>query len=161
MNRPWSAAAVLLLLLTITGCGVQPSGVTHGGEPPTGLAPGVTLYFVDEHGQLQPNLRRTGRLGTIAEAISLLMTGPGQSDLRTEIALDVPPRAVVTTTPETIEIMVPLTVDDVTPRGIDQIVCTALGVHVQSGGSTDTTVRVHFVQPTPESDELRTCPLFD
>jgi hypothetical protein len=159
VNRSWSAAA-LLLLLTITGCGVQPSGVAHDGEPPTGLAPGVTLYFVDEHGQLQPDLRRTGRLGTITEAISLLMTGPGQSDLRTEIALDVPPRAVVTTTPETIEIMVPLTVDDVTPTGIDQIVCTALGVHVQSGGSTDTTVQVHFVQHTPESDELRTCPLF-
>lgn len=67
---------------------------------------------------------------------------------------------VVVTTPETIQRMVPLTADEVSPRGIDQIVCTALGVHVQSGGAPDTRVQVRFVQPAPESERRRTCPLF-
>ena len=118
----------------------------------------MTLYFIDGAGRLQPDLRETGRLGTIAEALALLLTGPGQSGLRTGIAPVEVTRVVVTPTPERIDLVTPLTIDDVTPLGIDQIVCTALGVHVQSGGSTATTVRVRFVQPTPESDRLRTCP---
>jgi hypothetical protein len=151
-------AAVLALLLA--GCGVEPSGPTPGGEAPTGVAPGVTLYLVDAHHRLRPQLRRTGRLGTIAEAASLLLTGPGDSALRTEIAPTAVTQVVVTTEPGVIQLMVPLTVHDFTPLGIDQLVCTALGVHVQAGGSRATRVRVRFTQDTPESDELRTCPLF-
>ncbi|MZE75949.1 hypothetical protein [Streptomyces xinghaiensis] len=150
----WVAVAVLL-----AGCAIQPSGVTRGGEAPTGVAPGVTLYFVDAHGQLRPQLRRTGRLGTVSEALALLLSGPGTSGLRTEIAPSATPRTVVTTTPDTIRLMMPLTIDDVTELGIHQIVCTALGVHVQSGGSRNTKVRVRFTLPTPESGERRTCPL--
>jgi hypothetical protein len=152
----WLVLAVLLL----AGCGVQPSGVTYGGEAPTGVAPGVTLYFVDARSELRPQLRRTDRLGSISEAISLLLTGSGgDSDLDTEIASTQMTRVVVTTTPDVIQIVVPLTINDFTPVGIDQLVCTAMGVHVQSGGSRSMEVRVRFVQPTPESDERRTCPL--
>ncbi|APU22225.1 hypothetical protein UA75_21180 [Actinoalloteichus sp. GBA129-24] len=157
MKRIWSAAAVLLL----AGCGVQPSGVVDGGEAPTGLAPGVTLYFVDANDELQPQQRDTGRLGTIAEAMSLLLLGPGHSAVYTGIAPISTPRVVVTTTTELIELTVPFTIDDVTPVGLDQIVCTALGVHVQGGGSKTTQVQVRFVQPTPESAERRTCPLIN
>ncbi|RKT87286.1 hypothetical protein SAMN05421805_102298 [Saccharopolyspora antimicrobica] len=155
MKRIWLAAAVLLL----AGCGVQPTEVTAGRPAPTGVAPGVTLYFVDSRGELRPNLRLTERLGTISEAMSLLLTGPGGSDLHTEIAAIGVTRVQVVTTPGLIQLGVPLTIDEVTPRGIDQLVCTALGVHVQSGGSRSAKVQVHFVQPTPESDERRTCPL--
>ncbi|KAA5835045.1 hypothetical protein F1721_09600 [Saccharopolyspora hirsuta] len=155
MKRIWLVVAVLLL----AGCGVQPSGVADGGEAPTGVAPGVTLYFVDDRGELRPALRQTERLGTISEALSLLLTGPGVSKLHTEIAQTGVTRVVVITTPGVIQLNVPLTIDEVTPRGIDQIVCTALGVHVQSGGSRSTEVQVRFVQPTPASDERRTCPL--
>ena len=155
MTRIWLAVAVLLL----AGCGVQPSEVTDGGEAPTGVAPGVTLYFVDAQGELRPQLRRTDRLGSISEAMSLLLLGLRDSDLHTEIAYDASTQVVVTTTPGVIRLLVPLTIDDVTPLGIDQIVCTALGVHVQGGGSRSTTVQVDFTQPTPESDKLRTCPL--
>lgn len=154
MKRIWPAVVLLL-----AGCGVQPSGVTGGGEAPTGVAPGVTLYFVDAHGKLQPDPRQTGHLGTISEAMALLLSGPGGSGLRTEIAPIDTKRVVVTATPGVIHLMTPLTIQDVTPLGIGQIVCTALGVHVQSGGARTMKVRVSFTQPTPESDELRTCPL--
>lgn len=154
MKKLWLVLALLLL----AGCGVQPSGVIDGGEAPTGVAPGATLYFVDADGELSPQVRSTERLGSISEALALLLSGPG-ADLRTEIAPITVTRVGVTTAPGVIHLMVPLTIDDVTPLGIDQIVCTALGVHVQGGGSRSMTVRVSFVQPTPESDVRRTCPL--
>jgi hypothetical protein len=66
---------------------------------------------------------------------------------------------VVTTAPGVVHLLVPLALDEVTPRGVDQIVCTALGVHVQGGGPVDARVQVRFTLPTPESDVLRTCPL--
>ena len=156
MKRIWLVVAVLLL----AGCGVQPSGVTDGGEAPTGVAPGMTLYFVDAHNELRPQLRETGHLGTISEAMSLLLSGAGDSDLHTEIASTATSRvAAVITTPGVIELLVPLTIHEVTPLGIDQIVCTALGVLVQGGGSRSMRVQVHFIQPTPESDKQRTCPV--
>ncbi|AHH98948.1 hypothetical protein GCM10010174_48240 [Kutzneria viridogrisea] len=155
MKRIWLAVVVLLL----AGCGVQPSWVTAGGEAPTGVAPGVTLYFVDAHEQLRPQLRPTGHLGAISEAAALLLTGPGNSDLHTEIASQAVTQVVVTTTPGVIQLLVPLTIHDMSPLGIDQIVCTALGVHVQGGGARNMKVQVRFTQPTPESDKQRTCPL--
>ncbi|WP_344098410.1 hypothetical protein [Nocardiopsis tropica] len=119
----------------------------------------MTLYFLDERGELLPQRRETGRLGSISEAMTLLLTGPGGSGLHTGVSEGVVERMTVTVKPGLVDLITPLEIEDVTPAGIDQIVCTALGVHVQSGGSTDTRVRVRFVQPTPESEELRTCPL--
>ena len=156
MRRIWW----MLLSVLLTGCGIQPSGVGEAGEPPTGVAPGATLYFIGADGDLEPQLRRTGRLGTVSDAVSLLLSGPGDSGLRTQIAPVGTRQVVVTTTSVMIRLMVPLTIDEVTPRGVDQIVCTALGVHVQSGRSKEAKVQVQFVQPTPESEEKRTCPLF-
>jgi hypothetical protein len=155
VRRLVAAVAVLLL----AGCGVAPAGVADAGPAPTGVAPGVTLYFLDAQGRLRPQLRETGRLGTVSEALALLLTGPGRDpDLRTDLppATQVP---VVTTAPGVVHLLVPLAVHEVTPAGVDQIVCTALGVHVQGGGSAGTRVQVRFTLPTPESDVLRTCPL--
>ncbi|WP_245192135.1 ATP-binding protein [Amycolatopsis azurea] len=76
----------------LAGCGVSPDGPTPGGDAPTGVAPGVTLYFVDAQQRLQPDERRSGRLGSIADALALLFSGaaPGQG-LHTEIALSALP----------------------------------------------------------------------
>ncbi|MFB9835808.1 hypothetical protein [Actinoallomurus acaciae] len=156
MRRIWPVAVALLL----AGCGVRPSGVTDGGEAPTGVAPGVTLYFVDARGALSPQPRRTGHLGGIPEAMALLLSGPGESDLHTDISSSSTTQVVVTVTSGFIRLMVPLSIHEVTPLGIDQIVCTVLGVHIQGGGSRRTKVQVRFTLPTPESDERRTCPLF-
>ncbi|WP_199044300.1 hypothetical protein [Glycomyces salinus] len=156
MRRIWTAA---LLLLALAGCGVQPSEVADGGRAPTGVASGVTLYFVDAEGGLVPQLRETDRLGSISEALSLLFTGPGHSELSTDIPEEAPRQVVVTARPDRIELRVPLAFDELTRTGIDQIVCTALGVHVQSGGSTDTTAVLQFTQTTAESKVERSCPL--
>lgn len=152
--RTWLAALVLL-----AGCGVEPSGVDAGGDAPTGVTPGVNLYFLNAGGDLEPQLRETGRLGTVPEALTLLLLGPGGSGARTEIAQAPLTRVVVTTEPDVIKVNLPLTINDVTPKGIDQIVCTALGVHVQAGGSRSTRVQVRFTLSTTESDVLRTCPV--
>ncbi|PRY38922.1 hypothetical protein [Umezawaea tangerina] len=154
MKRAWLAVVLLLV-----GCGVRPSGVVDGGDPPTGVAPGVTLYFVNARGELEPQLRETSRLGSISEALSLLLTGPGTSSLHSEIADTPAPRVTVVTSSQVIRLVLPLTVQEVTPLGIDQIVCTALGVHVQSGGARTMKVQARFTQPAAESDVERTCPL--
>lgn len=155
MRGIWLAVVLVL----VAGCGVRPSGVTDAGAAPAGVAPGVTLYFVDGQDRLRPQLRDTGRLGTISEALALLLTGPGSSGLRTEITSDASTRVVVTTAPGVIRLQVPLATYEVTPLGIDQIVCTALAVHVQTGGSRTAKVRVGFTMGAPEADRPRTCPL--
>lgn len=151
----WATAVALALL---AGCGLEPTGVSDGGDPPTGVAPGVTLYFVDERDRLRPQVRETGRLGPISDALSLLQTPPHDPGLRTEIGPDQTTRVVVTVTRTVIRLQVPSAFHELTPLGIDQIVCTALGVHVQGGGSRAVTVAIRFTLDTPESDRRRTCP---
>jgi hypothetical protein len=155
MRRIWIAAAALLL----AGCGIADSGVSDEGPAPTGVAPGTTLYFVDGDGELEATLRDTGRLGTIADALALLLLGPGDSGLETEIAAVSFAKVEVTVGEEVIELRVPLSTEEVTPVGVDQIVCTALAAHVQSGGSAETAVRILFTTGRSDSDEPRTCPL--
>jgi hypothetical protein len=121
----------------------------------------VTLYFVDGQERLQPDQRKTGRLGSIADALALLLTGPGPggSNLHTEIAESSVTRVTVTTEPGLIQLVLPLARREVTPLGIDQIVCTALGVHVQGGGARTAKVRLEFTEGNTESDVPRACPL--
>lgn len=151
----------MAVLVFLVGCGIQPSGVTDAGAAPTGVASGKTLYFIDEEGELLPQLRETGRLGTVSDSVSLLLRGPGDSEVRTEIASVQVTTVEVTEEPGVIRLRMPLDIEDVTPLGIDQIVCTALGSHVQNGGSTRTEARVRFIQDTPESERSRTCPLYE
>lgn len=157
MRRIWWIAVVLLL----AGCGVRPSGVTDGGEAPTGVAPGVTLYFVDAHGDLRPQLRPTRRLGSISEALALLLDDDrySGSGLHSEIGPSAVTRVPVSTTPGLIHLELPITIHDVTPLGIEQIVCTTLAVEVQGGGPRSMKVQLDFTLPTRESDRVRTCPL--
>lgn len=152
-----AAAGVALLL---AGCGVAPSGVVDGPRAPTGLAPGVTLFFVDAEQRLRAEQRDTGRLGTVVEALSLLLTGPGpDSDLHTEIRAAGQTRVVADTTADRITVHLPLTRGDLTPLGVDQVVCTALGVHVRGGGAASTTVQVEFTVAGDEPNPPRGCPV--
>lgn len=165
MKRVWLTAVAVVVVTTalavglLSGCGIEPTGVSDGGEAPTGVAPGVTLYFVDAEGELRPQRRLTQRLGTISEAMALLLTGPGGSRVHTEIGGVGTTQVVVTSERGVIQLLVPLTIEDVTQLGIDQLTCTALGVYVQGGGSRSMKVRIRFTQPTPESRKLRSCPL--
>lgn len=136
------------------------SGTQDGNQAPTGLAPGVTLYFLDAQNHLRADVRDTGRLGTISEALALLLTGPGM-DTRLHTGIDDVgvTRVQVTTGAGLVQLGLPLAFSEVTAAGIDQIVCTVIGVHVQSGGSKDIRVQTHFViGPERQSTMKRTCP---
>jgi hypothetical protein len=159
VRRAATAALLALAVAALAGCGVQPSGVRDAGRAPTGVAPGVTLYFVDAHGRLHPQLRAIGHLGSVTEAMAWLLSSPGGGGLHTEIASSAVDRVVASTTPGVISLRVPLAADEVTPRGIDQIVCTALGAHVQAGGSPHDRVRILFTVGPAGSARPRTCPL--
>lgn len=157
MKLIWTLTVALLL----AGCGVSTDGPAPAGDAPTGVAPGVTLYFVDPQQRLRPDQRDTGRLGSIADALGLLLNGPGigQPDLHTEIAQTSTTRVAVTADPQLIQLVLPLARAEVTPLGIDQIVCTALGVHIQSGGARTTRVRLGFTDRPTTSDGPRACPV--
>ncbi|MBN6038222.1 hypothetical protein [Amycolatopsis sp. 195334CR] len=146
--------------LLVAGCGVPPSGITGGTDAPTGVAAEISLFFVDGQQRLTPQPRPTGKLGTITEALALLLTGPGpNSPLHTEISAAGETRTVVDTTADLITVRLPLTERDVTALGVDQVVCTALGVHLQGGGSPSTVVRVQFTLPHAEPAPPRRCPV--
>ena len=157
MRRLWLPALALLL----AGCGVQPTDAEDAGEAPTGVAPGPTLYFVDGDGALVADVRELGHLGTVDDAVSLLLKGPGGSSLGTQIEDGDMTSVEVAEADGVIYLRVPLAIYEVTATGIDQIVCTALAAHVQSGGEAGAQVRVSFTIDDGESDELRTCPLLD
>ncbi|WP_345761715.1 hypothetical protein [Diaminobutyricibacter sp. McL0608] len=153
------AASALLLLLALSGCAIRPSAVTGGEDAPTGVAPGVTLYFIDGQGTLQPQERETERLGTIAETVSLLLTGPGESGLHTQIAQTDNTQVQLLSEQGSIGLRLPLAERDVTPTGIDQIVCTALASYIQAGGSRTATVRLEFTIAQAGANAPRRCPV--
>ncbi|PRX51414.1 hypothetical protein B0I33_101568 [Prauserella shujinwangii] len=147
MIRGALVAALTAAALGLAGCGAGPSGVLDGGEAPTGLAPGTPVYLVDDAGSLVAR-RRGDRLSTIGQAIKMLLTasepGPGPRSYAgtSEVALELP----IATTGDVITVGLPIDRDDVRREiGIDQLVCTALAVHQQSGGSPATRVRLTFV----------------
>ncbi|WP_020672476.1 GerMN domain-containing protein [Amycolatopsis nigrescens] len=159
MIRKALVAALAAAVLGPAGCGVQPSGVLGGTRAPTGLAPGTPVYLVDDAGGLVVQRRGDG-LSTIGQAVKMLLTttrpGPGLHSYAgfSEVALELP----ITTAGEVITVGLPIDRDDVRREvGIDQLVCTALAVHQQSGGSPATGVRLSFVHG-PDT-ETRHCPV--
>lgn len=162
MRRPTcaiAALAVISALAALAGCAIEPTQARSVREAPTGVAPGVTLYFVDDNGALTPQLRETTRLGTVSEAVSLLLTGPGESGLHTGIRSVTPLSVQQLPGTGTIALRLPLASDEVTRVGIDQIVCTAIATHIQAGGSPSVTVTLHFTIAEPRADEPRRCPV--
>ncbi|WP_433871531.1 hypothetical protein [Saccharopolyspora sp. CA-218241] len=148
------AAAGLLL----SGCGIEPTGVLEGGEAPTGVAPGVTLYFVDEHGRVRPKPTRSGSLGDVTAAVDLLLRVGDRNlaGLHSELprVSSLGPRATVAG--RTVTVALPLAMGEVGPRGVDQVVCTAIGVRRQSGAPAGTKVVLTFTDGS--RTEPRACP---
>lgn len=157
-----AAAAGVLGLSVLTGCSLEPSGVETGPRAPTGLAEGTVLYFLDSDGDLVAAERDTGRLGTISEAVSLLLTGPGpgSSGLSTGIRETSLTRVQVTVSEQVVTLRLPLASSEVSPDGVDQIACTALVAHAQAGASADARARLIFTDAEPEAEggRLHGCP---
>lgn len=150
------AAVAACVALVVAGCALQPSEVVEGPRAPTGVAAGVTLYFLDGAGALVAQQRETGRLGSVSEAVSFLLTGPGDSDVSTEIAETDVTQTSVTIKGDLLSVRVPVSSAEVTAAGADQIVCTALASHVQAGGSVDSLVQIDF---TDGSGDPSACPV--
>ncbi|WP_298325928.1 hypothetical protein [Haloactinopolyspora sp.] len=155
-----TAAVVTAIAVVAGGCGVEPSDVEDGGEAPTGLAEGTTLYFVDAEGQLQPSIRETGRLGSIGGAVQLLISGISRTEQAAGLHSDVP---VVTTGPVVedagnyVTIRLPYASAETTRTGIDQVICTAAAVVASSGRPTDS-VEIS-VRLTSGEDFDHACPV--
>jgi hypothetical protein len=153
-----AAAVALAVALLTSGCGVGPSGVEDGGEAPTGVAEGPTLYFVDDDGGLRPDVRDSGRLGTVAGAIQLLMADadPTAEGLHSEI----PPtgtRTMVEDAGDYVTIYLPLADAEISDVGVDQVICTATAVVAASGREvTDVAISV---RPTHGDVVTRPCPV--
>lgn len=130
-----SVAALALTVLT-SGCGVEPSGIQDGGQAPTGLAGGTTLYFVDADGRLQPSTRDTRRLGTVLGAVQLLMSGPAGSEAGAGLHSEVPDPSTAPAVVDAgsyVKIHLPFSRAEIGADGVDQVVCTATAVVVASG----------------------------
>ncbi|WP_306362863.1 hypothetical protein [Nocardia sp. CC227C] len=134
----YAAAAAALC----TGCGITGSAVLEAGDAPTGIAPGVTLYFVGAGGDLVPQARPTGSLGGIPGALDLLSRIPNPGDgLYSEVPWsDSGPMSSVTEFDDRITIRMPVPRAELTDLAVSQIACTALGVHRQAGRPPATVV---------------------
>lgn len=159
-TRPaWPAvlSCVLVGVMMLSGCGIQTSEVEEGPEAPTGLAPGVTLYFLDDAGHLVPDARENEQLGSISDAVALLLTGPGEdSSMRTAIGEAPVTRVGSWVRSGVVVLRLPLGRYEVEDGGTDQIVCTAVATHIQAGGSRDVLVQLDF---TDVSEEPTSCPV--
>ncbi|MGH3349314.1 MAG: hypothetical protein ACRDPS_01515 [Nocardioides sp.] len=158
MRSVRSALTALTTLAALAACGAPDPGVEEGAKAPTGLAGGTPLYLVDGD-RLTLQVRETGRLGTVSDAVSLLLTGPGTSGLETAIGPAPVTRTEVTVTSDVITLRLPLATSEVDPLGVDQIVCTAVAAHTQAGGSPETRVRLLFTDVASEDGPARLCPL--
>ncbi|MBK1783821.1 hypothetical protein [Prauserella cavernicola] len=158
MSRSRLAPALAAAATLLTGCGIDASGVLDGGDAPTGVAPGVTLYFVDDRGELRGQLTQSSRLGDVTNAVDLLLRiGDGSSDgLRSDLPRVESLGPTVTVAGTVLTVNVPLARRDVGPLGVDQLVCTALGVRTQSGDTGVTHAVVSFTHGG--STEPGTCP---
>ncbi|NEE01748.1 hypothetical protein [Phytoactinopolyspora halotolerans] len=155
-------AALLLTAaaLLFGGCGVSPSEVQYAGEAPTGLAEGTTVFFLDDDGTPTPSQRDTGRLGTVLGAVQLLMYGTSPPEVGDGLHTEIPDTTVspsIVDAGEHVTIRLPFMSGDISPEGIDQIVCTAMGVIAASGRDLD---RVEVVVSlTDTGPEERSCPV--
>lgn len=146
-SRRILAAALAALVVVLAGCGVQPSSVLGGRRAPTGVAEGTPVYYVNLRKDLVVH-RIGNNLGTIGQALKLLFTVDVDGRLRSFVPRSPVTLAFpVTKTREVITVMLPIDRGSIKAElGVDQIVCTVLAVHLQSGGPASTAVNVQFVQ---------------
>ncbi|MER7955955.1 hypothetical protein [Streptomyces sp. NPDC096030] len=78
--RALFTAPVLLLAVSLSACGVQPSGVIGAGEPATGLTKGLRLYYVSASGRLEGVSRPDTTISEVGAALKLLSAGPTEAE---------------------------------------------------------------------------------
>jgi hypothetical protein len=133
--RTWLArrvlAAGLLSLVAVAGCGVRPSGVITGGDPPSGAVEPtttITLYLV-KNGRLSAVTRPGGPPLSPADTLALLAAGPTAREQAHGLTTDVPPEAgpfSVTAKPAgRLVVTLSTPAGELSTLAVEQIVCTA------------------------------------
>ncbi|MEU4668067.1 hypothetical protein AB0F91_08870 [Amycolatopsis sp. NPDC023774] len=127
-----AAAALVLVALAATACGVQPSGAISGGEAPSGPpstmpgTPGVSsIYLVADGTVVQ--VQRPGLVQTGAALIDALVQGPTSAEKASGLTTEVPqsalPAAVAVSASE-ITVRLATDVQALSALAVSQIVCT-------------------------------------
>ncbi|GAA0939055.1 hypothetical protein [Nonomuraea longicatena] len=132
-----SALAVGLISL-VAGCGIRPSVVISGGDPPSGrVAPAgmITLYLVKD-GRLGAVTRPTGgRPQFRADVLALLAAGPTTMERGDGFTTEVPPEAgpfSVTTGPAgRLVVNLSAPAGELSPLAVRQIACTAAAASLE------------------------------
>lgn len=114
---------LLLGVLVVAACGVRPTAVISGGDPPSGLTTEAVVFFLSDD-QLAPATRRTG---SPDEALAELAAGPTETERAQGLRTDLPAGITLRTdrsspTPTIVATVNPQTL---TPLAVDQIACTA------------------------------------
>jgi hypothetical protein len=127
-------AAGLVSLVAVAGCGVRPSGVITGGDPPSGAVVPITLYLVTD-GQLTAVPRPGGPLSQ-ADTLALLAAGPTPREQAQGLTTDVPPEAgpfSVTANPAGhLVVTLSTPASELSTLAVEQIVCTAAATAPES-----------------------------
>lgn len=130
-------AAGLVSLVAVAGCGVRPSGVITGADPPSGgVAPttAITIYLVT-NSRLSAVTRPGGPLSQ-ADTLALLAAGPTARERAHGLTTDVPPDAgpfSVTAKPAgRLVVTLSTPAGELSTLAVEQIVCTAAATAPES-----------------------------
>lgn len=138
---------VLLLLgvLAVGACGVRPSAVIAGGDPPSGDVMEPVVFFLSDD-QLAPMVRETKGPD---ELLAQLAAGPTRRERDQGLRTELPPGITVRTdgvapTPTIVVTVDPLTL---TALAVDQIVCTAVSADLRANEGVTITGQGSTLQP--------------
>ncbi|MET0135263.1 MAG: hypothetical protein ABW215_16920 [Kibdelosporangium sp.] len=110
------------IVLLLSACGVQPSGVIAGGPAPLGSIEGTVLYLVSNQ-TLTTVLRPRDHELSPAETLTLLVAGPTAEEQAAHIDSDIPVGiGALTVTGDTV--MLPVDVTSLSTMAVEQFVCT-------------------------------------
>jgi hypothetical protein len=120
---------LLVAVLLVTACGVQPTGVIPGLPAPR-IDFGTRLFFV-QNGRLFSVTRTTDRELSPVDMLKVLAAGPTEPGVTTEVPADLGPVSVNGRT-----VTVSVDVASLSTMAVDQIVCTAPVDTVTGQGQT-------------------------
>jgi hypothetical protein len=133
--------ATLAALLTVTACGVQPTGVINAGRAPvipdnSNSSDYVVLYFLVD-GRLTGMSRQTSTSTTIATALDQLLQGPTSAERATGATTLLPATSakVSVSTIQVPTVTVPFPVLQLPELAISQLACTTLATVRPTNGS--------------------------
>ncbi|MEU8195125.1 hypothetical protein AB0C10_15235 [Microbispora amethystogenes] len=160
--RPGFARGVLgaglLSLAVLAGCGVRPSDVITGADPPSGTvarATTITLYLVKNDRLSAVTRQSSGRPLFPADRLALLAAGPTAEEQAHGLTTGVPPEAapfsVTAGPPGQLAVTLSAAAGDLSALAVEQIVCTA------AAAAPENAVKITVVGAGRNAD-ARECP---